>query len=56
MRNIKIIVYYKTHINESWNKLKYIVKETSVRNLVEPFEECFKRDIFKALRVEYTYM
>lgn len=53
MKDIKIIIYYKTDINESWNDLKFLVKETSVRNIVEPFEECFKRDVFKALRIEY---
>lgn len=52
MRDIKIIVYYKTDITENWNELKFLVKETSVRNIVEPFEELFKHDVFKALRVE----
>ena len=56
MRDIEIIVYYKTDITESWNELKFLVKETSVSNIVEPFEECFKRDIFKALRIKFTYM
>lgn len=56
MNDVCVEVYYKVKTTDSWDSLIYYVKEHSVQDLIKPFETMLKRDIFVALRIEYTYL
>lgn len=56
MNDVCVEIYYKVKPTDSWDSLIYYVKEHSVQELVKPFETMLKRNIFVALRIDYTYL
>ena len=56
MDDVCVSIYYKVKTTDSWDSLIYFVKEHSVQDLIKPFETMLKREIFVALRIEYTYL